>query len=393
MVLRLAGEQVESLFGEPLPVAVREVPEDLVRLDELVQGRALLIERGGNAPLATTAARRSRWPSSCAGWSSSGAAVGAMRRVSARSRTRCTCAACVAFDGLIGARRVDGEKAHWRLGPKVVAELTPVVIAKAKRESRCRVRGDCAGDSTVVEADFRWLSDVGLSLDGVRALARRVGGWQRWPARAPGHPGSLPDGGQAAAPDRAHARPRHGQEAHRGPAAHWRGARAAVTLDPRATSRARSRRRRASGARGLGAEAKLAVQARRAGRPPRRGSPARSISAGPARDRRSPGPSPPRPSGCSRPRAPPQTRRGKLGVPAPVQKFAGPLVDGLEAGLLGVDCEGLLEILGRQTRRHLGVLQHQVLQHVLQRMPLRSRNERSASSGFLYGLEGKHFVV
>jgi hypothetical protein len=26
-------------------------------------------------------------------------------------------------------------------------------------------------------------------------------------------------------------------------------------------------------------------------------------------------------------------------------------------------------------------------------MPLRSRNERSASSGFLYGLEGKHFVV
>jgi hypothetical protein len=47
-VLRLAGEQVESLFDEALPVAVRELAEDLARLDELLGDRALVapIERG-----------------------------------------------------------------------------------------------------------------------------------------------------------------------------------------------------------------------------------------------------------------------------------------------------------------------------------------------------------
>lgn len=33
--MRLVGEQVESLFDEALPVEVRELPEDLARLDEL----------------------------------------------------------------------------------------------------------------------------------------------------------------------------------------------------------------------------------------------------------------------------------------------------------------------------------------------------------------------
>jgi IS5 family transposase len=38
----LVGEQVESLFDEALPVEVRELPEDLARLDELLSDRALL---------------------------------------------------------------------------------------------------------------------------------------------------------------------------------------------------------------------------------------------------------------------------------------------------------------------------------------------------------------
>jgi hypothetical protein len=35
-MLRLVGEQVESLFDEALPLAVRELPDELARLDALL---------------------------------------------------------------------------------------------------------------------------------------------------------------------------------------------------------------------------------------------------------------------------------------------------------------------------------------------------------------------
>ena len=41
-MLRLAGEQVESLFDEALPMEVRELPDDLARLDVLLSDPALL---------------------------------------------------------------------------------------------------------------------------------------------------------------------------------------------------------------------------------------------------------------------------------------------------------------------------------------------------------------
>jgi hypothetical protein len=41
-VLRLAGEQVESLFDEALPIEVRELPADLSRLDALLSDPGLL---------------------------------------------------------------------------------------------------------------------------------------------------------------------------------------------------------------------------------------------------------------------------------------------------------------------------------------------------------------
>jgi IS5 family transposase len=41
-MLVLVGEQVESLFDEALPLEVRELPEDLARLDELLSDPALL---------------------------------------------------------------------------------------------------------------------------------------------------------------------------------------------------------------------------------------------------------------------------------------------------------------------------------------------------------------
>jgi transposase, IS5 family len=50
-VLRLMGEQVESLFDEALPIEVRELPRDLARLDVLLSDPALLapIERRWDA--------------------------------------------------------------------------------------------------------------------------------------------------------------------------------------------------------------------------------------------------------------------------------------------------------------------------------------------------------
>jgi hypothetical protein len=41
-VLRLAGEQVESLFDGALPIEVRELPADLARLDGLLSDPGLL---------------------------------------------------------------------------------------------------------------------------------------------------------------------------------------------------------------------------------------------------------------------------------------------------------------------------------------------------------------
>lgn len=58
-----------------------------------------------------------------------------------------------------------------RLGPEIVDEITRVVIGKAQREARFRPRA-VRVDSTVVEADVRYLSDAMLALQGARALAR-----------------------------------------------------------------------------------------------------------------------------------------------------------------------------------------------------------------------------
>jgi transposase, IS5 family len=61
-----------------------------------------------------------------------------------------------------------------RFGPEVVAELTRVVIEKAKREQRFGARA-MRCDSTVVEADVRYPSDAALAVDATRVLAREAG--------------------------------------------------------------------------------------------------------------------------------------------------------------------------------------------------------------------------
>ena len=66
-MLRLAGDQVESLLDELLPVEVRELPAELAALDRLLADPRLLARssRPGRRPPAIMADRRSRWAASC----------------------------------------------------------------------------------------------------------------------------------------------------------------------------------------------------------------------------------------------------------------------------------------------------------------------------------------
>ena len=97
-MLRLAGEQVESLFDEALPIEVRELPADLARLDALLSDPALL------EPIAVrweaTARDRGRPTIAMSLFVRlmvvKSAQDGAMRRSSGRSRTRFICAASAA---------------------------------------------------------------------------------------------------------------------------------------------------------------------------------------------------------------------------------------------------------------------------------------------------------
>jgi len=173
-MLCLTGEQVESLFDEALPIEVRELPEDLARLDELLSDPALL------APIASRweAAARDRGRPTIAmslfvrlmvvkqrsGWGYETL----VREVSDSLHLRRFC-------GLSLTASVPHEstvrKLVRRLGPEVVEELTRALVEKATRERRFSVRA-MRCDSTVVEADVRWPSDAGLALDATRLLAR-----------------------------------------------------------------------------------------------------------------------------------------------------------------------------------------------------------------------------
>jgi len=185
-MLRLAGEQVESLFDQLLPVEVRELPADLAVLDQLLADARLLgpIERVWER--AARGHGRPTIPMACfvrlmvvkqrTGWGYQTL----VREVSDSLHLRRFCL-------LPLTARVPDEstvrKLVRRLGPEVVAELTRVVIGKAQRETRFRARA-VRIDATVVEADIRYPSDGVLALQGARALARegrRLAGRLRGP--------------------------------------------------------------------------------------------------------------------------------------------------------------------------------------------------------------------
>jgi len=175
-VLVLSGGQVETLFDLGLPVEVADLPRDLAALDRLLEAPGLL------APIEAAwaiEARRHGRPSvpmdrfvrlmivkARSGWGYETL----VREVSDSLHLRRFCRVAL-------TDRVPDEstirKLVRRLGAEVIEQITCAVIARATgREAERRFVARAARiDSTVVEADIRYPSDLGLAGDATRMLA------------------------------------------------------------------------------------------------------------------------------------------------------------------------------------------------------------------------------
>lgn len=178
-MLRLQGEQVESLWDEVLPVEVRELPRDLARIDEALGDLRLLepivalwrettpvglVE--GRPTIAMSMYVRLMVLKHRHGWGYETL----MREVSDSLHLRRFC-------GISIDQKVPDEstlrKMTRRLGADTVAQISCNLIAKAERETRFRARA-VRIDSTVVEADVRYPNDAQLAADAAGMLAREA---------------------------------------------------------------------------------------------------------------------------------------------------------------------------------------------------------------------------
>lgn len=181
-MLRLQGVQTDCLWDEVLPAQVRELPQDLAKIDELLSEPSLLapIERHWRREAAQTgrsAAAHGRPTIPMAtyvrlmvtkqrtGWGYEAL----VKEVSDSIHLRRFC--LIALDGQVPHESTI-RKLTRRLGPEVVTELCRGVIELAVHERRFVARS-ARIDSTVVEADVRYPSDAMLCLQGARALARQ----------------------------------------------------------------------------------------------------------------------------------------------------------------------------------------------------------------------------
>jgi transposase, IS5 family len=178
-MLRLSAGQVESLFDLGLPVEVRELPDDLAALDRLLADPALLepvvrawedAARGHGRPTIPidrfvrlmVIKQRSGW-----GYET------LVREVSDSLHLRrfCRIALTERFPDESTIRKL-----VRRLGAQVIEEVCRAVIAKATTGERRFVARAARIDSTVVEADVRYPTDLGLAADATRMLARVAAG-------------------------------------------------------------------------------------------------------------------------------------------------------------------------------------------------------------------------
>jgi IS5 family transposase len=179
-MLRLSSGQVESLWDEVLPIGVRELPGDLAALDVVLRDPVLLAPvvvfweceaaagrasvGYGRPTIAIETYVRLMVVKHRTGWGYETL----VREVSDSLHLRRFClialGECVPEESTV-------RKLTRRLGGAVIDELTRLVIEKAVRETRFRARA-VRIDSTVVEADVRYPTDSGLTVDGARVLAR-----------------------------------------------------------------------------------------------------------------------------------------------------------------------------------------------------------------------------
>ncbi|MCA1679962.1 MAG: transposase [Actinobacteria bacterium] len=180
-MLTLCAGQAESLWDEALPVEVRQLPEDMAALDELLSDPELLgpiVERWRREVTETGRAVLSDGRPTIA-------IETYVRLMVLKQRFRWGYRTLVAevsdsihlrrFCRISLSERVPDEstvrKLTRRIGAETVVELTRALIVKATREKRFRPRA-VRIDSTVVEADVKHPTDAGLASHGVRALAR-----------------------------------------------------------------------------------------------------------------------------------------------------------------------------------------------------------------------------
>lgn len=175
-MLRLSGGQVESLFDAALPIEVRELPADLAALDELLSDPVILapVERAwdvaarghGRPTIPIERFVRLMVIKQRTGWGYETL----VREVSDSLHLRRFCLVAL-------SERVPDEstirKLCRRLGPDVVEEICRRIIGGAVRERRFCPRA-ARIDSTVVEADVRYPSDLGLAADATKMLAREA---------------------------------------------------------------------------------------------------------------------------------------------------------------------------------------------------------------------------
>lgn len=173
-MLRLAGEQVESLFDEALPIEVRELPADLARLDLLLSDPRLLepiaeqwedsARAHGRPTIAMSLFVRLMVVKQRSGWGYETL----VKEVSDSLHLRRFCGLSLTASA---PHESTVRKLARRLGPEIVDQMTRALIEKAISERRFRARA-MRVDSTVVESDVRWPSDAALALDATRRLAR-----------------------------------------------------------------------------------------------------------------------------------------------------------------------------------------------------------------------------
>ena len=179
-MLRLSGGQVESLFDLGLPACVAELPADLAAVDELLSGPDVLAPIEASWAVEAVSFGRPTMPmdrfvrlmvvKARSGWGYETL----VREVSDSLHLRRFCRIGL-WDRVPDESTV--RKLARRLGAEVIEDICAQVIAEATSATaggrRFVVRA-VRIDSTVVEADIRYPTDLGLAEDAARSLAREA---------------------------------------------------------------------------------------------------------------------------------------------------------------------------------------------------------------------------